>query len=78
MTTNVIDTRGLACPEPVMRTRRAISDTGASSLAVLVSEQVSAENIERMARTLGWTVARHPDGDDIRLTLTKGAAANTG
>jgi selenium metabolism protein YedF len=67
-----IDVRGLACPEPVIRVRRVIQEGSAGTIAALVNDEVSAENIERMAGTLGWAVSREVHGDDIHLTLVRG------
>ncbi len=67
----VIDARGLSCPEPVVRTRRAMRQSAAADLTVVVSEQVSAENIQRMAATSGWQVAIDRQSDEIWLLLTR-------
>ncbi len=67
----VIDARGLSCPEPVVRTRQAMRQSAATDLTVVVSEQVSAENIQRMATTSGWKVAMDRQSDEIWLLLTR-------
>ncbi len=71
---NVIDARGLSCPEPVVRARQAMLQSTASELTVVVSEQVSAENIQRMATTSGWQVAIAREADEIWLLLTRPVA----
>ena len=71
---NVIDARGLSCPEPVVRARQAMLQSTASELTVVVSEQVSAENIQRMATTSGWKVAMDRQSDEIWLLLTRPVA----
>ena len=68
---HVIDARGLSCPEPVVRTRQAMLQSTASELTVVVSEQVSAENIQRMANSSGWRVVIEREADDIWLLLTR-------
>ena len=45
----LVDTRGLACPEPVIRTKRAL-DAGEFPLEVLADTRTAVINIERLAR----------------------------
>ena len=72
-----VDVRGLACPEPVVRTRQAINEPGVDRVTVLVNAEVPAQNIERMVADLGWNVKHERQGGEIRLTLTKGEKAET-
>lgn len=50
-----LDLRGLACPEPVVLTRRTLLE-GERELRVLVDDRTAADNVERMARSLGGEV----------------------
>ncbi|MBN1356157.1 sulfurtransferase-like selenium metabolism protein YedF [bacterium] len=57
-----LDVRGLPCPQPVLRTRKAMEDT--NRLKVLVSDLNQAENVSRMALRNGWkTSVMSGDGD---------------
>jgi selenium metabolism protein YedF len=67
-----IDLRGLACPQPVVQTRKAILEDGVNCVKVVVDRDVSAENIQRMARSHGWETAVEQEGDEYQLTLTRG------
>jgi selenium metabolism protein YedF len=75
MSETVIDARGLACPEPVVRARKAITQAGAGTVVVLVDDRDSAENITRMAGTLGWSAASQQAGGEFRLSLSNPAGA---
>ncbi|MFH1145179.1 MAG: sulfurtransferase TusA family protein [Candidatus Eisenbacteria bacterium] len=69
-----VDARGLSCPEPVLRTRRAISTLpSGEQLEVLVETVTSRENVLRAARSMGCTVSieEHPDG--YRMIIRKGS-----
>ena len=44
-----LDTRGLACPEPVLLTRKALAEGGFSTLEVLVDDTAARENVLRFA-----------------------------
>ena len=67
-----VDARGLACPQPVVLTRKAILEPGTERVHVVVDNEVSAENVERMARSLGCEVSVEKSGGETHLILSKG------
>ena len=67
-----VDARGLACPQPVVLSRKAMLEQGVDLVRVVVDRDVPAENIQRMARSQGWETQASRDGDDIHLTLSRG------
>lgn len=67
----MIDTRGLACPTPVLMVREALKKTAPQTLEVLADARVAVENITRLAGSMGYQTAEAPAGPDFRLTLTK-------
>ena len=69
-----VDARGLACPQPVVLSRKAMLEEGIDVVRVVVDRDVPAENIQRMARSQGWNTQASRDGDDIHLTLSRGEA----
>jgi len=68
----MVDARGLSCPEPVLRTRRALEKGGQGPVEVLVDTATSRENVARHARSQGWNVEMQegPAGGH-RLILTR-------
>jgi len=69
---NTVDARGLSCPEPVLRTSNALKDLPAGEqLEVLVDTVTSRNNVERMARSKGYTVKVESSGDGFRLLIGK-------
>ncbi len=48
-----IDCRGLNCPEPVLRTKSALSEEPADSFIVLVDNQTARDNVLRFVRNMG-------------------------
>lgn len=66
----MVDTRGLACPIPVVMVQKAVKDSP-STLEVLADAEVAVENITRFARSRGYQVSIAEDGMDYRMTLTK-------
>lgn len=66
----MIDTRGYACPTPVLMVRDALESKPAS-LEVLADARAAVENVTRFARSQGYQVAESPEGLDYKLTLRK-------
>ena len=66
----IVDARGLSCPQPVLMTKKAI-ESGEKSYEILVDNGTARENVTRLATNAGFKVTVTEDGDDYRLTLTK-------
>ncbi|MFA5026992.1 MAG: sulfurtransferase-like selenium metabolism protein YedF [Candidatus Methylomirabilota bacterium] len=70
----IVDARGLACPQPVIRTRKALQAGGA--VTTIVDSEISRQNVTRMAEKAGYRVLveRREDGIylDIRQPETPG------
>ncbi|WP_458700254.1 sulfurtransferase-like selenium metabolism protein YedF [Sulfurospirillum sp. 1307] len=70
-----IDCRNLACPEPVIQTKKALDSLPDDSiLEVLVNAKSSVENVERFAKKGGFTVSYETKGEDTLITIVKGFA----
>ena len=52
-----LDCRGLACPQPVMRTRDALEQERPQELLVLVDDAAASENVSRFLRRSGFEVS---------------------
>jgi len=67
-----VDARGLSCPEPVLRTRRAIAQLApGEEIEVLVETVTSRENCLRAVRSLGCTALVEETGDGFRLRIRR-------
>jgi selenium metabolism protein YedF len=67
-----VDARGLACPQPVIQTRKAMEQT--EQVVTLVDNDTALTNVSRMAEKSGWEVNVVPDGAEYRLELTQGGS----
>jgi TusA-related sulfurtransferase len=67
----IIDARGLSCPQPVILTNKKIKEMGKGVLEILMDTETSKENVFRLARQAGWDVEIKRNGDDYRLILKK-------
>jgi tRNA 2-thiouridine synthesizing protein A len=65
-----VDVRGYSCPIPVIRSKEAMNKHPAEEIHVLIDEEVSRENVSRMAENAGWTVER---GDSLDIRLVPGS-----
>ena len=68
----VVDARGLACPQPVIETRKAMQD--ADQVVTLVDNETSLTNVSRMAAKAGWQVGVAEEGDEYRIALRRTAS----
>jgi selenium metabolism protein YedF len=68
--TEMVDARGLACPQPVIQTRKVMQQ--ADRILTLVDSETSMTNVSRMAAKAGWQVNVVSEGDEYRIELVKG------
>jgi|UniRef100_A0A7C3WH75 TusA-related sulfurtransferase len=68
----LVDARGLSCPQPVLITLEKLKFLQHGKLVVLVDTDTSRENVLRAAASLGWQAKEvHPDGMGFRIILEK-------
>lgn len=65
-----IDCRNMACPAPVVTTKRALEQTSGEALQVLVDDGAPRENVARFARNRGFTVAEEVCDGGYALTIS--------
>ena len=68
---NIVDARGLSCPQPVLMTMTEIKKMSKGEIVILVDTDTSKENVTRAATTQGWQVEVKKEDEDFRLILTK-------
>ena len=66
----VVDARGLACPQPVILTRKALQESDA--VITIVDNETAKSNVSRMAAKQGCQVDVEEREDGIYVHLTKG------
>ena len=71
-----LDVRGIACPGPVIETKKALESLESGIIQVVVDNQVSAANVEKLAKGLGYPVSVEQKDDLYQLTITKGKVGN--
>ena len=68
----IVDARGLSCPQPVMLTSQAITKLGKGVIEVLADSGTARDNVARLGKNSGWavTVEDQPEGN-YRIVLEK-------
>jgi len=66
-----IDARGLACPHPVVLTKKALEE--ANEVTTIVDNETAKENVSRLAVSQGCQVSIEEKEEGIYLHLTKTA-----
>jgi selenium metabolism protein YedF len=70
----IVDTRGLACPEPVILTKKALEE--AKEVLALVDNDEAVENIRRLANKMGCAIAVAPEKEGgFRIRLSRSGEA---
>lgn len=71
-----IDCRGLACPAPVIATKKGIEEASGSAFRVLLDKGAARENVLRFCASKGMTVSEEL-GDDSTSLLISGTLQTT-
>ncbi len=66
-----LDCRGLACPAPVLETKKAVDTNGPSKIVVTVDNEAAKENISRFLGSQGFEVSIRGEGKDFHVSGTK-------
>ncbi len=65
---SVIDCKGLACPEPVLRCRQEIEEKSPMEIKVLVDNNGSKENVCRFLKSQGYNIDKiHEQGGIFKI-----------
>ncbi len=65
----IVNCRGLACPQPVLETKKALAE--AEELIVLVDNPAAKENVRRFAESQGWAVEVREEKGQFTLKISK-------
>ncbi len=72
----VVDARGLACPQPVILTRKALAET--EDVITIVDNETARANVTHLAEKAGATVTVEQRADGTYLHIVKGEAEAAG
>jgi selenium metabolism protein YedF len=66
-----LDCRGLACPNPVLRTKEIIDRGDVARLSILVDNAAAKENVSRFLSRVGYEVSISGEDGNFRVTGIK-------
>lgn len=71
-----IDAMGMACPRPVILTKKAIREENLNEVLVKVDNKIATENLSKMAKQLGFSAeVKSQSPADYEVVLVKTAEA---
>ena len=71
----LVDCRGLACPQPVVQTKKALDDTNA--VTVIVDNPAARDNVSRFGVAQGCQVTINENPDGIYVHVSKGSPSSS-
>jgi selenium metabolism protein YedF len=71
-----IDCRGMACPQPVITTKKALEEMEQGELILIVDNPSARENVERFAQSQGARVTIEKKENDFYLHIEKRSACD--
>jgi selenium metabolism protein YedF len=73
-----IDARGLACPRPVILTKKELDQLAQGEVRTLVDNEVATQNLSKLAGSMGFLFNTETLGENnFAVTITKGEAPET-
>ncbi len=66
---NLIDARGLACPEPVIMVQQAVKKS--NDFQIIVDNNIAVQNITRFCNNKGFAIAKKDENGEFILHITK-------
>lgn len=73
MSDRIVDCRGMACPGPVITTKKAIEETSSGRITVIVDNEVAKTNVTKFAAANGLGAAVEVKDGHYYISIVKGA-----
>jgi selenium metabolism protein YedF len=69
---NIIDCRGLKCPQPVINTKKYFDSIEEGEASVIVDNEVAKNNVMKLAASSGWMNSFEQKEGEFYITIAKG------
>lgn len=69
--TKTIDCRGLACPKPVIMTKKELEALESGDIITIVDNDIARQNLQKLAESMGLTSSHEEKEGLIYVTITK-------
>ncbi len=74
-----VDARGMACPKPVIMTKKELDQLDEGSVTTIVDNEVAVKNVSKLAESLGFEYKIDEKSDkEFHINITKGVGSNNG
>ena len=70
----IVDARGLACPQPVLMTKKTLEEMERGVFTVVVDSAMSKDNVVRFATSQGCETRVEEKGSEFHIEVVKGEA----
>ncbi len=71
-----VDARGLACPQPVINTKKALDGMSDGVVLTIVDNAVARDNVVKYARSAACTVSVEEKAGEFHMKIVKGNGLN--
>jgi len=71
-----IDARGLACPKPVIETKKALEQIPEGNIITLVDNSIARDNVSKLASSLHLHFTVEEQEENYQISIFKGEYAN--
>lgn len=71
MEPKTVDARGMACPMPVINTKKVLEALTEGTVTTIVDNDAAKENVAALAKSMGLEVEIREEGSDYHITITK-------
>lgn len=70
-----VDARGLACPMPVIKTKKAIESAEGGVISCIVDNEIARENVKKLASSMNLEFKDYEKDGDFYIEIIKGERA---
>lgn len=70
-----VDARGLACPMPVIKTKKAIESAEGGVISCIVDNEIARENVKKLASSMNLEFKDYEKDGDFYIEIIKGEGA---
>ncbi len=68
-----VDAKGLDCPEPVIKTKKALDKIEEGTVVTYVDNKIAKDNVMKLAKSAGFDVSVDEKSNGYAVTILKGA-----
>lgn len=76
MTRKQLDLRGLACPQPVLATKKVLDDASVQEVLAIVDDQINVNNLTRLANYFRARIATEEKDNAFHVTISRSGNLN--